>query len=1132
MTVKKFYGRNLNIHKQGGLFLLKIISGAALSDREEIFVGDIKNAAQNGENILVIVPDQFSFEYDKMLYEHMGAQLFNTIRTTGFNRLAELIAEKYGCASKENANDNAKLILMFKAVRRFSKSGKVKFYKNSLDKGSFISELITLFSQLRESGITAQDLQVAAERLEGSVSLKLFDLSAILAFYSEELEAANMNDSLSLMNDAVRLAKDNGYFEGMSVYVSAFSSFSYDEKRMLEECMRSAKSLTVSLLLDDESAAGYTTHPFAVAVRTRQFFTDLANAQGVPVSLVCAEDKADVSADIKYLGKKIFDFARTRYEVALSDVRLYSADDIYEESDFICAEICRLVRDKNYRFNDIAVTVRDLSAFSPVISGVLERYDIPYYIDKRDSVDASAIVHYINAVFRVVLTKKFKTENIMKLIKSPLFSMLNYEISDLEDYCIRWGVEGDMWLSPFTAAFGGEKQLERINELRERVISPLVKFKTACEDKSAAEISRAFYELLGDIKLSEQTYSMVKRASLSDNETETELARGLKQLWSMSLSAVKSIYEILGDDKITLRKYYELYSLMLSQMKISNPPQKLDCVRIMDASHSRMNAVKIVFAAEVNDGIFPANVKGGGLVTEHEKELLRVKENIVIEANVLNDFQNEKLIAYTALCSAEDRLYVSYSNSDLLGKKKRPSSLVKEIQTVLGAQITAVSTLPADFFCTSYKTAYTKYIEHSREKSSLIQSIYESMMTSAEYFDKAGRLRNLNSAKNYKLDPKTAESAFFGKGTATVSPTKLDNYFKCPFMYFCDYGLKLRKEQRMDIDARNKGQIVHRVLELAVAAEGRTPKENREHFLTMTDEDIRALIDRVFDEYYTEEFCGDFGKTGTFDYRFEKLRSNTFYMVKYVRGELERSGFAPAITEYKIEKKQDGDHLDLKLSDGRKIVLIGTIDRADIYEDENGKKYIRVVDYKYRKKFSFNLAELYCGLELQMLIYLSMLLETDNDLFGSKELLQGGVFYLKLHPGEQNFSEDSELSEDELYKAACESAVKTFNRSGRLTDVLDMNEVLDKDLIPQNRRYVVMSDPLFTAMRIFAKRKVKEYGNRLLKGDIDAKPMKDACTYCNFTGICAKAYPDDPIRGSSKLMETELKKIADEGGEQ
>ena len=81
--------------------MLRFINGAVHSSRERRFCEEIKSACIGGKNVLVIVPDQFSFEYDKKLYELMGAELFNRIKTAGFNRLSELISREYAQARKK-----------------------------------------------------------------------------------------------------------------------------------------------------------------------------------------------------------------------------------------------------------------------------------------------------------------------------------------------------------------------------------------------------------------------------------------------------------------------------------------------------------------------------------------------------------------------------------------------------------------------------------------------------------------------------------------------------------------------------------------------------------------------------------------------------------------------------------------------------------------------------------------------------------------------------------------------------------------------------------------------------------------------------------------------------------------------
>ena len=866
-----------------------------------------------------------------------------------------------------------------------------------------------------------------------------------------------------------------------------------------------------------------------MTVKTMQKLKDIAAEHNYKPEHIKAVKSYFQSEDIAILSKRLFDYNRVGYKSRSRDVQLWAADDSYEEADFIAAEICRLVREEGLKYNDIVVATRDTGAFTHIIESSLERYGVPYYIDKRDSIDASAIVHYINAVFRTVLTRSFRTDNIMKLIKSPLFGLLNYEISDLEDYCITWGVDGDLWLSPFTAPAQSGARLERINEIREMIIAPLVSFKNASKDATAAEISRAFYTLLGEIKLSEQTYSLVKRASASDNETFSELSRGLKQLWSMSLSAVRSIYEMIGNDRISLRKYYELYSMLLSQMKVSNPPQKLDCVRVTDAGRSRIGGIKVLFAAELNDGIFPAQVKGSGLVTEHEKELLREKAEIFIEANDLTDLRKERLIAYSALSAPVSRLYMLYSRSDLLGKEKRASSLIREAKEILGINERNINTLPIDFFCTSFGTAYTKYIEHSREKTPELMSVRVSLEASPLYY---GRIKNLdlyNRKQLYSLSPDRAKELFFGRGDAQVSPTKMETYYKCPFNFFVSYGLRLKKVSPRLMDGLNRGILAHAVLEKALSEGSGSPKEKLDRFLQMDSEKTGALIDSCFDEYYKESFGSGFAKSETFEYQFSQFKEHMLRVVTYVRQELAGGSFVPVLTELKIDPETTAGQLDLTLKDGRHIMLTGTIDRADICETDDGTKFLRIIDYKLRKNVKFDLAELYCGLELQMLVYLSMLLETDNEISSIGKIHQGGVLYLDIRGETPKMQEDCELSEEELLEAAFDSAVKSFSRKGCIIDLPAVRRCLDRDM--ETLGSLSVRSNMLWAMRIYAKNKVVEYGDRLLDGDIDARPIDGTCSVCDYRGICGRAFPDDPIVGNKELMKRELHRILEEESE-
>ena len=132
-----------------------------------------------------------------------------------------------------------------------------------------------------------------------------------------------------------------------------------------------------------------------------------------------------------------------------------------------------------------------------------------------------------------------------------------------------------------------------------------------------------------------------------------------------------------------------------------------------------------------------------------------------------------------------EKLYVLYSESDLVGEAHHPSALVSELNGMFGKINTKAQDVGLDFYCTSFRTAYYKYMEHSRDKNATVSAIRSVLGLSQEYAEKLMRTKNLHENGDYKLDEKTAEKLFMSEQPAKVSPTQLDTYYKCPFNYFC-----------------------------------------------------------------------------------------------------------------------------------------------------------------------------------------------------------------------------------------------------------------------------------------------------------------------------------------------------------
>ena len=88
-----------------------------------------------------------------------------------------------------------------------------------------------------------------------------------------------------------------------------------------------------------------------------------------------------------------------------------------------------------------------------------------------------------------------------------------------------------------------------------------------------------------------------------DGNKAIEIAREIKQLWGVLISAIRSIYDTMKNEIITLKDFADMLKLMLFKATVSTPPQKLDAVIVASAERSRLANPKVVFVIGVNEGI-------------------------------------------------------------------------------------------------------------------------------------------------------------------------------------------------------------------------------------------------------------------------------------------------------------------------------------------------------------------------------------------------------------------------------------------------------------------------------------------------------------------------------------------------
>ena len=92
--------------------MLNLILGGAGCGKSYEMTNRIETAVLNGKDVLVIIPDQFSFEFDRTLYERLGAELFNRINVLSFARTAREIFIRHGGLKGRYADDTVKKVMM------------------------------------------------------------------------------------------------------------------------------------------------------------------------------------------------------------------------------------------------------------------------------------------------------------------------------------------------------------------------------------------------------------------------------------------------------------------------------------------------------------------------------------------------------------------------------------------------------------------------------------------------------------------------------------------------------------------------------------------------------------------------------------------------------------------------------------------------------------------------------------------------------------------------------------------------------------------------------------------------------------------------------------------------------------
>ena len=947
--------------------MLRIITGRISGGKTLHIHNIIKEKVEQGGSVMLIVPEQYSFRTEKTMLSLLGAKGADSVEVVSFSFLAENVLKKYGLNSAPRLDDSTRALMMSLALE--SVSGLLEVYGRHRYSSLVITQMLKTIKEFRQCAVTPDMLRETSAKLsESLLKAKLNELSIITEAYSAIVENSYFDDECAL-DVLCEVIDKHRIFEGKTVFFDAFRGYTSQELKVMERIFAQADDVYVTVCTDKSSAVNEFS-AFAHTKRTMDKLLRLAKLNGVriapPEYIETHINTRYTNSELQLLEAGLYEDKFETCDKPTENIIICSAEDFESECNYVAHTVKKLIRTRNLRCRDIAVISRSEDNYSRQIRSALKKNGVPVFDDKRQPISTQPLVEFMLSAVDIAVNG-FTCDSVMRVLKTGMTDLSIEDISELENYALMWQINGNKWLDDWTAHPEGlgetmqDKDTERlnaINEVRRKVVGPLQKLRVQLKDCNGLTGAQAIYSLFETMNVPDNLCTLAEHLN---NKGETDLAIEQGRIWDVVIEILDRIASALEKTNIQPKRFSELLNLIVSMYTIGNLPQGLDEIVIGSADRVKTTAPKVVFAVGVNDGLFPMVPTAGGILSDDDRKILAGLD-LNMDDNFEQKIMEEHFIAYSTLCSPSDRLYVTYSRKDIKGGQLTHSELVTQIKEIF----------PNVTVCDTVVTPELDFVESDASAFELMAKLTEKggalHATLEEYFssrpDYKGRLEALKRAvrkSGFEIEDKALSKKLFGMNMY-MSASRVEVFHKCPFQYFCKYGLNAKPRKTAELDPMQKGTAIHYILENLIAAYGSDG-------LCKMQKDVRdkVVID-MLESYFDEILVSGEDMGERFSFLFRQLGGIVCEVVDRLVSEFSVSEFEPVAFELKIDNDGEIPAYEIDLPDGGQLRIKGSIDRVDAMtlEDET---FIRVVDYKSGGK-KFDLSEVFHGLNMQMLIYL------------------------------------------------------------------------------------------------------------------------------------------------------------------
>ena len=775
------------------------------------------------------------------------------------------------------------------------------------DRPGFIESLVRVLQEIRaESGPDASawlaTLQTRTD-LSNDLRAKLATIAALRRAYDEALTTRGLRDPEMLLLDApARIAARPELFRGRSIIVDGFLSFTRMEREILAAIGQAGAYLTITICVDPGLAEMLPElTPMPPRCRIDEWPGDFARRVDRPVFLAPLRTLAEVRARIHAAGLstrlealdgtpwRFRSEGLLRLEAGLlrrpekkdaqiiqntpADVEMLAARDPSHEVEIWAHRIDRWIRleEDAIRPGEIAIVVRDLETYRPIVEETFARFHIPVFVDRHWDISSRPIVRTILDALEVI-NSGWQRESVIAFLRSPLLGARGGEVDILENLSLEAGNDFDQWTGeawqplrrPPRTRFvrGGEERTEDAaseapeteadeEEKSDAVPEPEVDEREAVRTSISNRLRTQYLEPLRLLE------GRLRKPGLDGRGAVTELRTWIAVTGIETREGdvdqkreVEAVEHVLDQIAVEIaegllppEEFARMLAAGLGSLQLGRTPTRLDTVTLAEVQRSRLGEVRRAIVGGLSARDFPRPVTTERFFNDRERaELARLGLDLG-PADPLRQ-EAEGYFLYIAVTRAAERLVLTRPTTDIEGSSLDPSPFLDEIRAALPG-------LEESFRRRSKRTRPTCATRKPRKNWPRAWApTSPRVSTAGSRGAAASRNRSAPTRTTGGSSPSTTGSSFHPPGWAEEAPrflretsrlwgydnrpalppeivrlairdrrleasvSRLESFARCPYQHFARSMLRLQRRPEAEVTPLEGGLLTHKALEI------------------------------------------------------------------------------------------------------------------------------------------------------------------------------------------------------------------------------------------------------------------------------------------------------------------------------